>query len=250
MNIAIFSTDDAVSNKLKRILKSLNDRLIVDIFGEWPLDKIKLSQKKYSIVFVDLTLPQREELDLNAHLYDVVFITDSSEYAPKGDYTLKFDYLIKPITKIHVLQVLEKLNGFQLHYLAYKNGAKSIDFNSNHPALILSSNDGFERINVEQIIKIEASKSYSIFYMLDSQKRVSTKNLGYFERLLPLATFIRVHHHCIINSSHIKSYHSSGIVELRSSIFQAVSKRKRHEFLTKFKQVNPYCVNKNGEVKS
>ncbi len=146
--------------------------------------------------------------------------------------------MLKPITKSTVLQALEKFKDFKIHSLIPIKEAKSQDQNSIPSSIILSSNNGFERINLEMIIKIEASKSYSIFYMIDSQKRVSTKNLGYFERLLPQESFIRVHHHCIINTVHIKSYHPSGIIKLSSAIVQTVSKRKRLEFLSKIKQSN------------
>ena len=214
MNIALLSNDEALGKKLKSILKSFDERILLDDFDYLYWTKIGLLQNIYALIFIDLNMPNALKIEIcdphgNPQL-NVIFMADTVESGIKAIDKRPFEYMLKPITKSTVLQALEKFKDFKIHSLIPIKEAKSQDQNSIPSSIILSSNNGFERINLEMIIKIEASKSYSIFYMIDSQKRVSTKNLGYFERLLPQESFIRVHHHCIINTVHIKSYHPSG----------------------------------------
>ena len=58
---------------------------------------------------------------------------------------------------------------------------------------------GIVEVRMIDIVRVEASKSYSIFHIKDNQPFVSSKNLSFNNKLLNPKYFFRVNKSCILN---------------------------------------------------
>lgn len=169
--------------------------------------------------------------------FKVIFITGYDEYAIKAFKYSALDYLLKPINLMDLKLCFEKLKDSVIQPIqieTFKN-----NFLTQSPdSIIIPTIDGFEVIKIKDIIKIDASGSYSMVYSVGGKPKVVSKNLKYFEQLLPIDIFYRVHHGSIVNANYIKQYHqgSGGSLELEGNLKQAVSARKKFDFLSFFKK--------------
>lgn len=99
--------------------------------------------------------------------------------------------------------------------------------------LIIPSRQGYEIIDSNSIIRIEAISSYSKLYFTNGKTMVVTKVLRWFAEQLALQPFIRIHRTHLINRNFICYYlkGSGGKVKLQNGEWIDVSKRKKMHFL-------------------
>lgn len=103
--------------------------------------------------------------------------------------------------------------------------------------LSISTLQGYEMINIEDILYIEADNSYTTFYFLNEKPIVSTKNIGYYDDELVEEAFIRVHQSYLVNLNMVRSYlkADNGYVILVNKQPIKVSKSRKEELLIFFK---------------
>ena len=93
--------------------------------------------------------------------------------------------------------------------------------------------DGILFIKTDEIVRMEANGSYTIFYLSGGNKITATKNLKDFESILPEDIFFRVHHSWIINLKYLRKYYrgKNSYMEMEDGSTVAVSIRKKGKFL-------------------
>jgi two-component system LytT family response regulator len=72
--------------------------------------------------------------------------------------------------------------------------------------IIIPTNEGYQFLNAAEINYLQADNVYSVFYLVDGSTVVSSKNIGYYEPLLPAKMFFRIHHSHIVNLSKIRKF--------------------------------------------
>jgi len=85
--------------------------------------------------------------------------------------------------------------------------------NNRHSLNILSVStlEGYELVQIDSILYMLAENCYTIIFLTDNIKIISTKNLGFYEkRLVVEDSFIRIHHSIIINLLKVKRYIRTG----------------------------------------
>lgn len=108
-----------------------------------------------------------------------------------------------------------------------------------------SFNAGKVDVNTIDIIRIEASKSYSVFYLKDNRKFISSHNLSYQVKKLNSNFFFRTGKSFLINMFHIENVTDSTPVKLkmRDGFEVQISRRKTAHFMAMYK-LYQYEVNK------
>jgi two-component system LytT family response regulator len=202
-----------------------------------------IRNKKPQLVYLDIELNQGNAFELledlhNANELDfqVIFITAFNEYAVKAFRFNAIDYLLKPISidelKEATLRACHKINQLagNENILVALNQLK---VNLNTTKIGIPVADGVLFIKTDEIVRMEASGSYAILYLVDGKKITSTKNLKDFESMLPEGMFIRVHHSWIINMKYLRKYYrgKSSYMEMEDGSTVAVSTRKKGKFL-------------------
>jgi len=104
------------------------------------------------------------------------------------------------------------------------------------PVVAIPVESGLEFVEIDSIIKLNASDGYTTIFLQDESKIVSSKPLMYYLSLLDPNHFFQVHRAFIINLNYIKKYHKVGFVQLSDGSEIPVAKTKKAEFLNLFRK--------------
>lgn len=95
-------------------------------------------------------------------------------------------------------------------------------------SLLLGSSQGTIAVNVNHIVRIAASSSYSKLFFANGKTMVVTKVLKWFEQQLTPGLFLRIHRGHLVNTQCISYYCArQGKLMLSNHEWVAVSRRKR-----------------------
>lgn len=197
-------------------------------------------EKAPDLVFLDVEMPQGSGFDLLANFpekkFEVIFITAFNHYAIKAIKFSAVDYILKPININEFIQAVDKVLDKKQN-----NETKGASFSallenvrSALPAkLAIPTSEGMEYLNTHDIIRVEADRSYSWFFMKDNRKILVSRNLKEYQELLSDRNFFRTHNSHLVNLEHVKKYirHEGGAVELEDGTQVPISRGKRDLFL-------------------
>jgi two-component system LytT family response regulator len=120
----------------------------------------------------------------------------------KAEKFISYDYLLKTNDVIELKDYLNKL-------IESKMNPDSVHANSNK-LITLSVKDGMLFIKSEDIIRLQAQGSYTIFYLDNNVKHMVSKNLKECEKLLSETHFYRCHPSHVVNLQKVVRLVSSG----------------------------------------
>lgn len=206
-----------------------------------------INRKKPELVFLDIEIPFGNAFDLLDKLmpvnFEVIFVTAFNEYALKAFKYSALDYLLKPVNiselKIAVEKAAERINSININ-ARLNNLLQNLQLKKEGlQKIALPVRDGLIFVEVDDIIRCEASGTYTLFYVKKLGKIITSKNIKEYEALLPGNIFFRIHHSHIINLMEIKKYYRGrgGSVEMNDGALIDVAVRRRLEFLSRF---NPH----------
>jgi len=191
------------------------------------------------LVFLDVEMPHGSGFDLLARFpqkeFSVVFITAFNQYALRAIKFSAVDYILKPINIEEFIDAVAKVsesrkqNHLQVNYLELLENLKS----AKPTRLAIPTADGMEYLNPHDIIRIEADRSYSWFFLTGERKHLVSRNLKEYQDLLGERHFFRAHHSHLINLEHVKKYfrNDGGYIEMTDGSHVPVSRIKRELFL-------------------
>ena len=107
----------------------------------------------------------------------------------------------------------------------------------NDYVVLKSFKEGALVIPYSKIVRVEAAKSYSMFYFADGTRFFSSHNLSYHARQLDQKFFQRIHKSHIINLNQVKEIITDKVkkVMLFDGSLIEVSRRKATSFVRMFK---------------
>jgi two-component system LytT family response regulator len=204
--------------------------------GQKGLEIIK--QYKPDIVFLDIEMPVMNGLDMIDNLEDIdfklIFTTAYNHYAVKAIKLSAVDYLMKPIDKDELIDAVEKVritfmnSGQNIQVL--KHNLHSV---SNLQKILVATSEGILFFNINAIIHLDAQSNYTMIYLDNGNKQLSSKTLGDYEEVLPADLFFRCHNSHIINLQKINKYvrGEGGIAQMSNGREIEISRRKKAEFM-------------------
>src|SRR5210317_793333 len=106
--------------------------------------------------------------------------------------------------------------------------------------LAIPTSDGMEYLNTKEIVRIEADRSYSWFFLNDGRKFLVSRNLKEYQELLSDRNFFRTHNSHLINLEHVKKYirHDGGAIEMTDGSKVPISRGKKDLFLEHMSRVS------------
>ncbi len=98
--------------------------------------------------------------------------------------------------------------------------------------------DGYSFVNFNDIVCCSADGMYTVIFLVNGNKLLSSNNLKHFSELLPEDIFCRIHSAHLINLQHTVSYSKGrgGFLLMVNNMKLEVSQRKRDELLRRFKK--------------
>lgn len=246
MKTVIIEDEKAIRSVLRSMLENYCADS-VEIVGE--ADSVPdaahlIRRKKPDLVLLDVQLAKGtgfEVLNLTRECeYEVIFITAYDQYAIKAIKFSALDYLMKPIDPDELEAAIKKAEesisakqeNIRLKSLLENNPEESFP----PQQLVIASTDGYQILQTQDIIYLEADGGYTSIFLTDGQKVISSKTLKTYEELLKESRFSRVHHSFLVNFTHIKAVVNKGncfaIMSNEAEI--PVSRRKRAELISSF----------------
>ena len=199
-----------------------------------------ISKLKPDLVFLDVEMPHGSGFDLLAGFpekeFEVIFITAFNHYAIRAIKFSAVDYILKPI---NINEFIEAVKRVEESRKEKKGGSMSFqtlfeNLQTNIPSkLAIPTSSGMEYLNTRDIIRVEADRSYSWFFMENGDKFLVSRNLKEYQELLSDRNFFRTHNSHLINLEHVKKYirHEGGYIEMTDGSNVPISRGKKDLFL-------------------
>ena len=242
----IIDDEKGARDIIKILLQSIkgNFKVVAEADGVTTgIDAINKHQPDF--IFLDIKMRDGSGFDLLKKIdhinFEVVFITAYNNYAIEAFKFSAFDYILKPFNKEDLQKIISKL---EAHFSGReKNNEKKLkvlvenyDSKGQVKKLVIKNIEGFEVIEIDNIIRLEADSNYTHFYTINKRKLTASKNIGEYENLLKEHGFFRIHQSSLVNLRHIIGFQKNdgGIVKMVNGDQLKISRLKKAEFLSKF----------------
>ena len=234
---------EALAKKLQTFCP--NVQLVGDAFSVQEALPL-IEEGEPDIIFLDIEMPTGNGFTLFDHFdeppFEVIFTTAYDEYAINAIKYAALDYLMKPVS----INELKEAVGRAEKLISKKNESLShqkIDVlrsnlkleDKRFTKIALPSSDGIDFIEANLIIRAEAERAYSNFYLENRKKIMVSRPLKDYEALLEQCNFFRVHKSHMINLNHLEKYikGKGGYVIMKDGSHVDVSVRKKEELLNR-----------------
>ncbi len=197
------------------------------------------------IVFLDVEMPHKNGFDFLVSLkdpsFDVIFTTAYNQYAIQAIRFSALDYLLKPVDpdelKAAVLRHQEKKESVLEKKQLFDNLVQNMDKKEIRDFRIaVPSNEGVYFFTIDEILRLEADRSYTHIHLVGKRPFIASKTLKHFEEMLDEFQFIRTHKSHLVNPRHItRVSNDNEFVLLTDGSKVEVSRRKKEEVLQQLK---------------
>lgn len=158
--------------------------------------------KDYELLVLDIEMGKISGLELakKIRLEDkrifIIFVTGYDEYMQYGYDVSALQYLIKPVNKERLFHALNKLS-------EKEETVKS---------LILNSENGVKRIQINNVLYVEAAGHGSIMYTVDEVIRLK-ESFGDIEKQVhPLGEVVKCHRAYLVNLRFVSAIQNSNLI--------------------------------------
>lgn len=196
--------------------------------GNTALEQIRKHQP--DLIFLDISMPEKDGFELLADLDEapmVVFVTAYDQYAIKAFEVNALDYLLKPVNKERLKEVVQKIKG----QIAKRNTDE--DRVSIHKKIFIKDGDRCFFLALQEIEMLESAGNY-VKVIYKNQKPLLHRSLNYMETKLPEDHFFRANRQHIVNINFIKnvdaSVSASLQIEMQNGQMIDISQRQSVKF--------------------
>ncbi|MFT3909863.1 MAG: LytTR family DNA-binding domain-containing protein [Ferruginibacter sp.] len=197
------------------------------------------------IVFLDVEMPHKNGFDFLVSLkdpaFDVIFTTAYNQYAIQAIRFSALDYLLKPVDpdelKAAVARHAEKKESSTEKKQLFDNLVQNMDKKEVKDFRIaVPSNEGVYFFTIDEILRLEADRSYTHIHLVGKRPFIASKTLKHFEEMLDEFQFIRTHKSHLVNPRHItRVSNDNEFVILTDGSKVEVSRRKKDDVLQQLK---------------
>lgn len=241
LNCIIVEDEDQSIDILTGMLKELfrSDVHIIASYKTVDTAVIAIREYKPELLFLDVQIGNQTAFDLLKQLYTkdikVIFITAFEKYAIQAFKFSAIDYLLKPVSSVELQHAVSKVLSLQYETDGYKKIETLLKniYNKDRQKLCIPDINGFNIIEINDIIRCESNINYTTIYINKSNPITVAKSLKEFEKMLSDFNFFRIHNSHLVNLNYIKSYNKSkgGYVELANGEQIEISVRRKEDFI-------------------
>jgi two-component system LytT family response regulator len=236
---AIIIDDEKASiDSLTWELDLFKDKIEIIASSTSSIEAIALVKKlQPDVVFLDINMPQLNGFQFLSQFskieFEVIFTTAYDEYAIKAFEINAIDYLLKPVDNEDLTRAINRLE-------TIKNPLnKKIElllntingFDKKNKKIVLPSSEGFEFLNIKDIIRCESDSNYTKIILLKDKPMLVSKTLKVIENLIDSTQFVRIHNSHLINVEFIKKYKKGkgGSITMINGDLVPVSRTKKDD---------------------
>ena len=241
---AIIVDDDSDSSVMLQLMlkQSAHDVSVIAVCASADEAKAAIETNKPDVLFLDIEMPDKSGFDLLQELgtidFDIIFTTAHQAHALRALRASALDFLLKPILQEDFQEALARLRekqqlhsnlNLQIRLLHEQLSNATREINK----IAIPTLEGLEFVQVADIIRVEADRSYALLFLKDRTRVLVSKPLKYFEDLLKGSGFCRVHSSHLINLAYIKRYKKgdAGEAIMTDGSEVEISRGRKEEFL-------------------
>lgn len=168
-----------------------------------------INKHNLDLVFLDVEMPFGNAFDLLEKIenrtFEVIFVTAYDHYAIEALNNNASYYLLKPISIDQLIKAVNTVLEIKQKEQQLQNKILETKSLAVHGKITIPQQDGFEILDVSDIIFCKADDNYTEIHLSNSKKLVS-KTLKHFEGILKEYTFARIHKSYLVNVNAIIKY--------------------------------------------
>ena len=198
-----------------------------------------ISKHTLDLVFLDVEMPFGNGFDLLDQMpdrtFETVFVTAYNQYAIDALNNHAAYYLMKPINIDELIKAVAYVTEIRKKEDALVDRVLIPKLNKVEGKITLPQQDGFQILNVADILYCKADDNYTEIY-LENKKILVSKTLKYFEEALSEFAFARIHKSYVVNVNEVVKYRKGkgGSVVISNGKELLVSASKKKDFLAYF----------------
>jgi two-component system LytT family response regulator len=244
--VLIIDDENRTRSLIAKMIDSFGFDVVTIPEGDSVQSGIKAIEKHNpDIVFLDIQMPDGTGFDVIRSIenktFEVIFITAHEEFAIKAIKFSALDYLLKPVDAGELKAALEKaLALVENEQNSPQFDALSTNIQQNEKRrLVLKTQESVHVVDLDQIIRCEADRNYTSFFLLDNKKILVSKTLKEYETLLSSYNFLRVQQSHLINIIYVDRYDkkNGGAVVMKDGSEVPLSPAKREIFFKRLENL-------------
>jgi two-component system LytT family response regulator len=167
--------------------------------------------------------------------FETIFVTAYGDYAMDALNHHAAYYLMKPIAIDELIKAVRYVGDIKEREALLEDKILKPQFKSVPGKITIPLQDGFQVLEVKDILYCKADDNYTEVY-LEEKKIVVSKTLKYFEEALAPFHFVRTHKSYVVNINAVLRYKKGkgGSVVISNGKELSVSASKKHELLSYF----------------
>ena len=166
-----------------------------------------LNQQTVDLMFLDINMPKLTGFEFLKTLNNppkVIVTTAYQEFALEGYELDIVDYLLKPFSFERLVKAINKAVGTTTKKHKEQNTSlETLRF-------FIKGDKKYHQIKSEEILFVEAYGNYTKLYF-QNEMILSHENISYYEKLLPITHFLRVHKSFLVAIDKIKQIEGNRI---------------------------------------
>ena len=237
--VLVIDDEKPTRDFIKRLIDSYHFGVEVFTDGENVATGVEaIHRLQPDLVILDIQMPDGNGFDVLKSIpvknFEVIFITAFQEYAVQAIKFSALDYILKPIDSEELKQAIDnalnmitkKTDESQLNVLQH-----NMQQNSKRK-LVLKTQESVHVVEIDDIVRCESDKNYTLFYFMNAKKILVSKTLKDFDTLLAGLTFFRAQQSHLINLNYVERYdrHEGTIIMKDGSAIPLALARKEQFF--------------------
>ena len=237
--VLIIDDENRTRDFVKKMIDSFNLDLDVYTDGENVETGIEaINRIQPDILLLDIQMPDGTGFDvlnsIETKNFEVIFITAYQEYAIKAIKFSALDYILKPIDSeelhssiITAIDCLE-FKREETQFVALENNIQP----NNRRKLVLKTQECVFVVDLNEIIRCEADKNYTFFYLNSGKKILVSRTLKDYETMLNGYGFFRIQQSHLINLEYLDRYdkQQGGAIIMKDGTSVPLSPAKKDQF--------------------
>jgi two-component system LytT family response regulator len=213
MKLLIVEDEPQQALGLKTTIRSWFPELEIEVAVEVDAIAGSCAAAKFDVAILDIMIdgvPVFDFLPEELPVQQLVFVTGTDRFMQHAFQCYAVDYILKPYDpkrlrtslELSMERVQSRQRFIGGHWTTLRKDMRS----GKVQYLALPFSEGTEFVRLEDIIAIEAQRSYCRVYLLDGAQKLVSRSLAWAEELLHPEGFFRTHRSWLVNPRHVRAF--------------------------------------------
>lgn len=197
-----------------------------------------INQINPDIVLLDIQLPDGTGFDILEQIgerdFQVIFVTAHEEFAIRAIKSSALDYILKPVDQKELSSAVgSAINSIEKYADQNEKYDTLLDnIKNDQKKLVLRTAESLFILDVDSIMRCQSENNYTMFFLDDGRKIVTSRTMKDHEEALSYPYFMRCHRSHIINLNFVDRFdkNDGGKIVMKDEDEVPLSRKFRERF--------------------